>query len=415
MGVLDNITLGRLNRRIASLNHMLVNKTIVIISPQSWGTMFLAKHHYAVTLAKRGNRVFFLNPPDQTKLTFPGNVECKSSGADPNLQLINHTLFFPYWLRFKITWLFHALMRLHVKDILKKTGPVDIVWSFDQNNNHPLRFWGKNVLKIFHPIDEPHSRHAMEASRDADILFSVTNEILDKYNYHSAPKHFIHHGVEDVFFEKAQADRPINEQICCGLAGNLIRADLDRPTLLQIIHENPAVRFECWGSFTVKDSNVGGGDNAGLQQFIAALQALPNVVLYGPVAPHVLARELHRMDVLLVCYDIEKDQSRGTNSHKLMEYLSTGKVIVSNNITTYDNRPDLITMTAERDNNRNLPALFREVVNQIETYDAPDRQFVRIEFARENTYNKQIERISHILDHFTSPLQVRAQPSISES
>ena len=41
------------------------NKTILIISPQAWGKMFLSKHHYAIELAKRGNAVYFLNPPGE--------------------------------------------------------------------------------------------------------------------------------------------------------------------------------------------------------------------------------------------------------------------------------------------------------------------------------------------------------------
>ena len=372
---------------------LLKDQTILIISPQSWGTMFLAKHHYAVALAKRGNRVFFLNPPAQNRIDFFSKIELKPSNAHPNLQLIEHTLFFPSWLRFKATWLFHALMWFHVRRIRSSLPAINVVWSFDLNNYYPFHFWGKDILKIFHPIDEPSSSHAIAAARNADVIFSVTREILEKYRWHPAPRHFVHHGVEDVFLEYANPRRPVGQPLRCGLSGNFTRPDLDRPTLLQIIRENPEVKFEGWGSFRPKDSNIAGDNSIDLQQFIAELQSLSNVTLHGAISPNDLAPELHRMDILLICYDILKDQSRGTNYHKVMEYLSTGKVIVANNITTYSQRPDLVCMPAEREHNRTLPVLFRQVVDHIDEYNDSEKQRARIAFARENTYEKQIDRI----------------------
>ena len=39
------------------------NLNILLISPNYWGTMFVSKHWYAIELAKRGNNVYFLEPP----------------------------------------------------------------------------------------------------------------------------------------------------------------------------------------------------------------------------------------------------------------------------------------------------------------------------------------------------------------
>ena len=41
------------------------------------------------------------------------------------------------------------------------------------------------------------------------------------------------------------------------------------------------------------------------------------------------------MDAFLICYDVEKDQSKGTNYHKVMEYLAYGRPIVSNYVSRY--------------------------------------------------------------------------------
>ena len=48
----------------------LKNKNILLISPEAWEHIFVSKHHYATHLATLGNKVFFLDPPNnQNKIT----------------------------------------------------------------------------------------------------------------------------------------------------------------------------------------------------------------------------------------------------------------------------------------------------------------------------------------------------------
>ena len=42
---------------------LLTKKNILLISPEPWGINRVSKHHYATELAKRGNNVYYLNPP----------------------------------------------------------------------------------------------------------------------------------------------------------------------------------------------------------------------------------------------------------------------------------------------------------------------------------------------------------------
>jgi hypothetical protein len=81
-----------------------------------------------------------------------------------------------------------------------------------------------------------------------------------------------------------------------------------------------------------------------------------------------------------------------------MEYLSTGRVIISNNITTYSKEKDLVTMIADRDSNKCLPALFSNIVNEIDQYNAEPLRQKRCAYALENTYKKQVERIGTLLE-----------------
>ena len=376
----------------------LKNKAILILSPQSWGKMFLSKHHYAIELAKRGNTVFFLNPPHQHGFMFSRSVVTISpSDVQSNLYFINHQLFFPYHLKFHWTSLFHLLMKIHVRKIIEKIEhPIDIVWSFDLGNLYPFSFFPKTTYKIFHPVDEPLNQVAFRSAIGANVIFSVTKEILDKYEFIDVPKHFVNHGVLDAFLGNV---KPYvgNNPIRIGFSGNLLRKDIDRAVLLKIIKENQTCLFEFWGSYRQEQSNIGGDEDQSSKEFVSELEGCNNVRLHGVIQVEELASEIHAMDAFLICYDVLKDQSKGTNYHKVMEYLATGKLVISNNITTYANQPELVSMVVERDNNRSLPELFKTSIRNLKTLNRIELISQRIKFASENTYSKQVILIENLI------------------
>jgi hypothetical protein len=375
----------------------LKNKTILILSPQSWGKMFLSKHHYAIELARRGNRVYFLNPPDQVKVNRATPIEIKPSNVHSALYLVEHKLFFPYRIKFKALSIFHWLMQFHVRNLVKKiSSPVDIVWSFDLGNNYPLRFFDKRSYKIFHPVDEPLDTLAINAADRADIIFSVTNEILGKYEQYNTPRYFINHGVTNDFLAKATLGK-INNPIRVGFSGNLLRNDIDRETLIRIVEDNQQCIFEFWGSYTSEQSNIGGAVDGLTKNFVNSLKLKNNVILHGVIPAPELAQAIREVDAFLICYDVQRDQSRGTNYHKVMEYIGTGKVIISNNITTYQDLPELVQMVAERDHNKALPELFKSIINRLPDHTTQSLQNSRIDFATKNTYQKQLNRIETIM------------------
>lgn len=381
--------------------NFLQHKTILIVSPQDWGKMFLSKHHYAMELAKAGNQVYFLNPPTTSSSLKSGEVVVGESMLHKNLFMIRHRLYFPYSIKFRSLTLFHWLMKKQVKAIVSKIGgKVDIIWSFDIGHLYPFKFFPSQSIKVFHPVDEPLRKEAIMAATGADIIFSVTREILSKYQSFDARKEFINHGVSKEFIDRLISTRqqPKNSgQILVGYAGNLLRPDMDRATLVKIVRENPQVQFHFFGSYQSKDANIGGTDDTESQTFIKNLQEQSHVYLHGALGQEDLSVAFGKMDAFLVCYDINKDQSKGTNYHKLMEYIATGKVVIANNITTYSSEPDLIQMTLERSNNEKLPALFKNVIEHLSEQNSEEKTKKRVEFAQDNIYPKQVERIDEVL------------------
>ncbi len=353
---------------------------------------------------KRGNEVYFLKSAGQSSLElekFQGKrIHIESLPDHPNLHIIHQKLYFPYKLKFHARWLYNPLVKKQIKDILRIIpDEVGMIWSFDLGNLFPLRFFDNKIFKVFHPVDEPRDVNAFLAGSEAGILFSVTKEIIEKYKEFGIPSFFINHGLAEEFINKKEQPVTSHNPINVGLSGNFLRPDLDRKILLQIVHENPGVLFHFFGIHAITQSNIGAAVDTDTHLFISRLVENGNVKMHGVLNTVDLASALNRMDALLNCYDMHLDQSKGTNYHKVMEYLSTGKVIISNNITTYQEYPELIRMTESRENNMVLHALFRDTITHLEKWNSPDLVNERKNFARNNTYRKQLDRIEqHIID-----------------
>lgn len=375
------------------------DQTILLISPQAWGKMFVTKHHYAVELAARGNLVYFLNPPDNIHWSWRSRrrrIVIKSTSYK-NVHLVEHQLFFPYILKFHARNLFDVLMKRHLRgleSLIEKK--IDIVWSFDHGNISPLNYF-RHVFKIFHPVDLAKKVEALKAAESANLVLSVADEILEQYEDCKTPKHLIRHGVADAFLQGEPAH--INKQtIQVGLAGNWLELDLDFTCLLKIITRHPNLTFNFYGSYYLEESNLGKyRESEEYIHFTNALGPLKNVLLHGALFYTELAIQYKNMDAFLICYNLKKDQSKGTNYHKIMEFLGTGRVVIANNISAYKNNPELVQMVQERDHNESLPDLFDKVVNNLSHYNSEHLVHTRKEFAKDNTYQKQIERIEKLV------------------
>ena len=369
--------------------------------------MFISKHHYAIQLSLMGNKVYYMNGPDQKEELEKGEIKIEKTKFE-NLDVLKHRFSFPYLIMFKCRPLFNYLVSFHIKKVIKKISPTNelIIWSFDLSNTIPLKYFPNTALKLFMPVDEPLVNKALQAAQTAKYIFSVTPDIIDKYSMYKVPSLHINHGVSDVFFSKSICTT-INSPIQVGLSGNFLRPDIDRQTLLDIIIQHPNIIFNFWGATIIKtkqakgviDYSLGGqSNNQETVNFFHTLNNLPNVMLHGSLAPSELSKALKSVDIFLICYDINKDQSKGTNYHKIMEYLACGKVIVSNNVKTYQGLNNLLVMSESRIDNKELPDVFLKTVVNIHLLNNIEHQKLRIQYACKHTYATQIKRIEQFVN-----------------
>lgn len=381
------------------------NKTILIISHENWGKMLMSKHHYAAELARLGNNVFFINHPDRRHELRRGQILVKPTEYQ-NVWVVQHRFIHPYFFKYRFNRLYNLLTNIHVRRILKKLSVnPEIVWSFDSSNTLPLKYFQKSSLRILMPVDGPFGHDdEVRASDDADVIISVTPEILSIFKHLNIPQYLINHGVSDIFLN-INCEASSNKSIRVGYSGNLLRNDLDTNTLLSIIQSYPNIKFEFWGENNFNTSKIHLPQDVGAEarSFIRTLQTLPNVILHGPVSSSKLASGLRAMDILLICYNIKNAQ----NSHKVLEYLGTGKVVISTYLNAYvHSQPRLIEMVSSTDNNDEFSKLFSKVINNLEEYNSLEQHNLRTDFARQHSYSSNVQKIERFVNKSINHISV---------
>ncbi len=365
------------------------NKTILILSPEDWGKNLLSKHLYAKELSKK-NQVYFLHTsphPNQ-------NSFIKSEQIEDSLTLIHLK---------KVVKGIHKLpsfaIDLQNKLIINKVNffinqPIDVVWSFDQSKFQNLKQFDTKV-SIFHPVDyiEKAQPFTSKIANSSNITLSVSHKILNEIKT-STQKHFINHGLDDIFATHAnKTNTPLfidKSKPNVAYVGNLQIKLMDWEALFNTVELNSNINFVFIGPDS--ESNIGGNKKF---KVLDEIKKLPNTHFTGAMTKTELKNILHFFDAFLISYDHKKFPIHVSNSHKILEYLSTGKVVVSNYIDSYKDK-NVIEMVTD---NKNLPNKLKEVCNNLTEYNNPEKQQERINFATDNTYQKQITRIENLLNN----------------
>jgi hypothetical protein len=369
---------------------MLRNKKILIISPNYWGKMMVSKHHYALELTKRGNTVYFLNPPDLNKSYFELN------NVAENLQVISYKPLFR-GKKYLPGPVFNMMLYFQVRFLLKKIrNKIDIVWSFDSSIYLNLN-WFKAKTKIYFIADKGEKKAMQKISWNANLVLSVSEQILSGLNLDVKKKHFIEHGVPDSFNDFNVKSGDYKEDIKVGYVGNIFKQSFDSETFKLIIEQNPRVNFNIFGALKISESNLSGFKSGKAFEFIEFCKNQSNVTIKGVVEPKLLSKEMEEFDAFVFIENPQKDVNNSANSHKLVQYLRSGKVVISNHVSSYVNKRELIEMVDEMHNDK-LPALFKKVIGNLEYYNRAELQKMRIEYALDNTYRKQIERIELLIN-----------------
>ncbi|MCB9189486.1 MAG: hypothetical protein H6599_09440 [Flavobacteriales bacterium] len=361
-------------------NSLFANKTILIISPQSWQKNFVSKHHYATKLADLGAKVYFLNPP---------NKSAKIFNVNKNLHVVNfkHTK--------GINKLPAAISGLMVKREIQRLEKLlsvtfDIIWNFELSRFYNLRFV-KDKIKILHIVDLNlmESSNLMLALKSYQLFFGTSDFIVEKFGS-TAYKFKINHGynIELLALDKIQKENN-SSRIKVAYLGNLSIDYLDWNLIYDVIVTNPSIEFHFIGP--IKDNAR--SDSGEILEFQKKSLQLENCFIHEAISSGEINAELSKYDLLLLCYKANEYLEQLANPHKVLEYIGTGKPIVAT--YTYEYRDsNLIEMASNRED---FIALFNHVSGNLSKFSTQNLCRSRIKFAKENSYQNQIKRIENYI------------------
>ena len=367
----------------------LTGKTILLISPQSWQGLFVSKHHYAIELAKKGNKVYFLEPPrDEAWSITPTSYEGILVIRYPLPKAIKG-------LRFHIRWVFDLFMKRYANSIIRRTGELDIVWCFEPNLFKDLR-WFNAEFRLYHPVDNLiEKKHQLAVGMSADLIVSVAPNILDLFP-NTVPKAFVNHGVAENFLN-AGVLNATTDQLRFAYIGNLLIKGLDIVQLSKVIENHPDLQFDFFG---IQDKSKAHSKHQ-VYTFIEFLEKQPNVNLCGLKKPNDLAKLLGNYNGYLICYNPSIEINSGSNSHKMLEYLAMGKVIVSSYLSVYKEHEGLIPMS-HSNTNSDYCDIFSEVISNLDYWNSIEKQKLRRQLAESNSYPNQVEKIEKLIGDIQS-------------
>ena len=354
---------------------ILQGKNILLISPEPWEHIFVSKHHYAVHLGRRENKVFFLGPPGKSNLLL--------GTTHRNVLSVQYTGF-PKGLRFYPRLIQKYFIRRKFCELERLCNvQFDLVWSFDNSVFFDFSALSKTVVKISHIVDLTQNFQHARAAATADMCLGTTHVIVERLRRHNSKSFFVQHGYAEVKGD-GEVDLTGNYGVKVGYAGNLNLKYIDWNTLNRLVTEYPKVGFYFAGPFRSD------------QEMIDRIRQKSNVFLLGEISSARLPDFYRQMDVLLLCYLADKYTDQLSNPHKLMEYLGSGKMVVSTLTEEHRGLHDsgLLLMS---DKNEQVDELFRSALQNLNSWNSAEMQRLRRSVALANSYDRQIDRIELLL------------------
>ncbi len=338
-----------------------------MISPEEWTHLPISKHHYAQTIAQAGGEVYFLNPPTNTftiKTTLVDNVfEVNYKGFTIGLRFLPDCV-----QRWEMKKQFESLQKLC-------NTKFDCIWSFDNSVFFDFTAIPQPTLTILHLVDYSQNFQFARAAKTAVLCLGISDNIVERLRIYNHNSYKIPHGLSTKGPKQAGI-LPGKNKIKALYSGNLDMIYIDWNLAQLLINGFPQLDFIFLGPFQRK--YVDG----------------ENVYFLGRVPQQDLLSFCSATDILLVLYDYDRFPEQLTNAHKILEYLYSGKIIVSTFLKDYE-ETDLFLMAKSK---TEYVRLFQQAVETIDACNSELSQEKRTRFALKNTYTHRLQEIENHIE-----------------
>lgn len=361
---------------------ILKNKNIFLVSPEPWDGIFVSKHHYAIEFAKNGNRVFFINPPS-TKLR--EKLVISSVKEHTGLFLVDYKIPLR-GMRFFPTFFINMMERRFLKTVERKANiQFDIIFNFENSRFYNMNFARAHQLKVYFQVDTDQNYHPLIAAKTCDIAFAINDEILGIIKPFAKHSFKIPHSFQGTLSQQSKDilrnayiyRKPLG-RLKAMYVGYIDNHYIDINLVEKIVNQNTGIDFIFIGPFDKQ------------KPMYRKLSKYENVEFKGQKHFSEIPSFLSQSDLLILIYS----NNFTFSSHKILEYLSSGKVIISTFMREYIDFPDLFVMSTSNDD---FPILFNETVKNIEIFNSRDKMIKRILFAMNNSYSENIKKIEKLI------------------
>lgn len=357
----------------------LIGKRILLISPEPWEGLHMSKHHLSQALAARGNEVVFLDPPASEQRSI-------STHRFGEVTVVRYK----HWLR-GVNRLPIPVNRWYYRSLIDRVahrsgGPFDIIWNFDTSRMQS--FPNGSEFKLLHLADYDILYQGQGLIPSADLIFTTCQVVADEV----APKTKARtvnmgHALDERWLS-GTADlvhRPISDPRRVVFMGQLANTYNDWEGFEETARSHPSMEFTFIGPF------IEGFAEPAFQR----LKELPNVEFTGLKPKQELIPMVRSADILWYGFRSAARAKERANPHKVLEYLSTGNVIVGSYTMEYEKRGDLFTMAAQ---GGSLNAAFDLALLNFAELNAHERRSERIRFAQERSMPNLIHRMEQEIE-----------------
>lgn len=353
-------------------------RNVLLISPEAWEGLQLSKHVLANTLVGRGNTVCFWGPPEN------GATDMRISRSN-GVDLVHYRHWFRGVNRFPRPvrmWYYQRLIR-RIERLLGRR--FDVIWCFDTTRMQEFPAW--DVLRILHLVDYDTLDTGAGLIRTADLVLTVA-EPISEHARQVAPHahvHYIGHGLDERWLNGSPVVKPQGAPPrTAAYAGHLANKYVDWEMLSTAVLRHPEIHFHFYGPFDPAYPDPG----------FKAIFAAPNATFHGLFSKKDLVPRLREADILVFCYRAYELRHVVSNSHKVLEYLSTGNVVVGSYVLSYEGT-DLFLMAGEREE---FISLFDRACSDHAALDTPAARDARITFARSCSMPNLLDRVGRLLE-----------------
>ncbi|HEX2616944.1 MAG TPA: hypothetical protein VHL57_05330 [Flavobacteriales bacterium] len=357
----------------------ITGKHVLVISPEPWKGVQISKHVVARALAAQGNTVCFWDPPD------PAESGLRLERDPSGVELVRYHHWFRGVNRFPRAVRDRYYGRL-IRRIEALTGrPFDLIWCFD--NTRMQEFPPGHATRVLHLVDFDTLHNGQGLIRTADLVLTVSEAITAHARtvHPGVNVHLIGHGLDERWLDAARVDRVPNVPPRTAVYAGLLATDyVDWEMFSAVVLRHPEVHFDLYGPYEADYPAEG----------FQAIRNAPNTTLHGLVPKERLMPAAHAADILVYCYRAYSLDQKVATSHKVLEYLSTGNVVVGSYQQTLADQAQLLLMAQEREGF--IPAFDRACAEHA-ALNAPALREARIAFARSRTMPVLLDRIGDLL------------------